>query len=152
MTTLQRPSNRCPFLAKRFYRRILALAQIGLLHHLVEPFEALGEEGTSTDEEADRAPGGAPVYGILRKPWRSAELEAFCRFLDKMVVLDPYRKAPPNLTLRIPSNHISTRPPPSHLPRNWYAADWLAQLSEQKLYLLHPKDPVPLEIPDDLAR
>lgn len=130
---------------------MLQLAKYKELHHLVVWWTKLGEPGTSTDEEEERE-DGSRVFGILRKDWRSAELERFCRFLQVLVSVDPDRRNSVVLRRRIPTGKVSMRKARRGLPINWYDPTWYNRLSAGERRRLGAQPAVPLDIPalDDL--
>lgn len=116
------------------------------LSPFIPHWQIFNNDGTSSDED-DGIVNGVRQYSILRQVWRSAELQAFCRFLDRQyIALHPDTR----MRLRVPSVRVSTAPAPKGLPINWYSRTWLNTLTEQQRRNLHLGDPVPLVIPDNL--
>lgn len=111
----------------------------------------LKEAGTSTDEEGERVEG-VVVYDILRKTWRSEELNRFCKFLSKLLIHHPDCVGQRRPHLRVPSKKVSLRPPVRGLPRNWYDDGWFEKLSPGAQWRLDVREPVPLDIPESLLK
>lgn len=109
----------------------------------------MGSGGASSDEDQGVGANGTKTYAILKKSWRSPELEQLCRFLAAY-----HRFLNPNShkRVRVPSENISTRPPPKYLPINWYSASWLASLAECERDELQMAEPLAIEIPARLKR
>lgn len=96
---------------------------------------ALDDHGVSSDEPDGDAEAGSDVGGLRRKTqvyhirklaWRSNELTSVLRGLDEQYRLRRQggRGSPPRERKRN-SEHVSRRPPPLGLPRNFYDNDWL---------------------------
>jgi len=97
----------------------------------------------SSDEEGDPNPdSGERRYHIIEKSdWRSPELTAFLRALDKLKVNMDLMKSGGNhfrVRLVLPESQQlrSVRRPTRKLPRNFYRLEFLAALNEFETYKL----------------
>ncbi|KAH7907602.1 hypothetical protein BJ138DRAFT_1014215 [Hygrophoropsis aurantiaca] len=113
-----------------YYRRIRVADSDDDLHQsVVSVVRELGTDGMSSDESDHVSGRGEATYKILRRPWRATALTAFLRVLDALHLKKRYGGewdksigGWPNY--RTPSLRDSQRPPPTHLPRNFYSNEW----------------------------
>ncbi|KAI5999693.1 hypothetical protein EDD15DRAFT_2193724 [Pisolithus albus] len=124
----------------QLYNRHLRIAHrhSGLYPSAVDVVQQLGPAGMSTDESEHDV--------------RHATL----RVLDSLHLRMRYQQqwtatagAWPHL--RMPSSQLSNREPPSGLPRNFYARDYLSSLSSESLDALLPQEDIHMDIPRTIA-
>ncbi|KAH7908180.1 hypothetical protein BJ138DRAFT_1013312 [Hygrophoropsis aurantiaca] len=129
-----------------YYRRI-ETAQRSKLRKVVPLMLELGADGMSSDESDHSTGRGEATYRILQKRWRAPELTQYLRVLDALHLRLRYRGEWDASSgswphFRTSSSKISQRPPPTHLPVNFYADDWhnaCTSFVQDTLYVQPPK-------------
>ncbi|KAH7904840.1 hypothetical protein BJ138DRAFT_1018563 [Hygrophoropsis aurantiaca] len=113
-----------------YYRRLrVAKHYEGLQESVEHVIRELGVDGMSSDESDHESGRGEATYYIVRKPWRTAKLTAYLHVLDalhlKMRYGGEWDKSSGSWPhYRTSSLRDSQRPPPTHLPRNFYSDEW----------------------------
>ncbi|KAI5994645.1 hypothetical protein EDC04DRAFT_2515082, partial [Pisolithus marmoratus] len=111
----------------QLYNRRLRMAHrhSGPYPSAVNVVQQLGPAGMSSDESEHEVGHGERTYHITGKAWRSTTVTATLRVLDALHLGMRYQQqwnatagAWPHL--RMPSSQLSSREPPSGLPKNFY--------------------------------
>lgn len=135
-----------------FKRRCVACDATPELRKFSSDFQNWGVDIVSEDESGGEDSG----YSITRIEWRSAEVTTFMRSLDAIYLSSRFaegkcgRGSVPRE--RYPSLRRELTAPKPRLPLNFYNKAWLEVLGEGERMSLDAREPLSLQIPEEVQR